>query len=292
MNILIDTLVDTHCHIDFAVFDKDRDQILWRATALGVKTIVVPSVSASSWQQTIEICAPRLSDEGALNTNTQGSLSTTAEGSIKSAVRGPAKLLLALGLHPIFIDQHQPQHLTELDILISQHSPIAVGEIGLDFFQRELDREKQFAYFTKQLIIAKRHALPVIIHNRKAHDECIRLLSEHQLKGGIIHAFNGSIQQAEKYIELGFLLGFGGMLTYQHSRKLRQLAKTLPIDSLVLETDAPDMTVSQHAGQRNSPEYLPLILKELAEIRQMKISDVAQACTQNFRNVFFGQNSS
>ncbi|MFT5137591.1 MAG: TatD DNase family protein [Arenicella sp.] len=282
MNILIDTLVDTHCHIDFAVFDEDRDQILCRATALGVKTIVVPAVSASSWQQTIEICAPRLADEGALNTNTQGLL--------KPAVQGSANLLLALGLHPMFIDQHQPQHLTELDVLIGQHSPIAVGEIGLDFFQRELDREKQLAYFTKQLIIAKRHALPVIIHNRKAHDQCIKLLSQHQVKGGIIHAFNGSIQQAEKYIELGFLLGFGGMLTYQRSRKLRQLAKTLPIDSLVLETDAPDMTVSQHAGQRNSPEYLPLILKELAEIKQMKTSDVAQACTQNFRKVFFGQN--
>ncbi|MFT5612458.1 MAG: TatD DNase family protein [Polaribacter sp.] len=282
MNIPIDTLVDTHCHIDFAVFDEDRDQILCRAMALGVKTIVVPAVSANSWQQTIEICAPRLAAEGALI--------STAEGSIKTAVQDSAKLLLALGLHPIFIDQHQPQHLTELDILIGQHSPIAVGEIGLDFFQRESDREKQLVYFTKQLIIAKRHALPVIIHNRKAHDECINLLRQHQLKGGIIHAFNGSIQQAEKYIELGFLLGFGGMLTYQRSRKLRQLAKTLPIDSLVLETDAPDMTVSQHAGQRNSPEYLPLILRELAEIKQMNTSELAQACTQNFKNVFFGQN--
>ena len=271
MNILVDTLIDTHCHIDFAVFDEDRDQVLCHAAALGVRTILVPAVSASSWQQTIKICSPRLND---------------AKGLLKPQTDGSAKLLLALGLHPIFIDQHQPQHLTELDALISQHSPIAVGEIGLDFFQRELDREKQVAYFTKQLIIAKRHALPVIIHNRKAHDECIKLLGQHKLKGGIIHAFNGSIQQAEKYIELGYLLGFGGMLTYQRSRKLRQLAKALPIDSLVLETDAPDMTVSQHAGQRNSPQYLPLILKELAEIKQMNASDVAQACTQNFNNVF------
>ena len=271
MNILIDTLIDTHCHIDFAVFDEDREQILCHAAALGVKTIVVPAVSASSWQQTIKICSQRLID---------------AEGSLKSNAEGSATLLLALGLHPIFIEQHQPQHLTELDVLISQHSPIAVGEIGLDFFQKELDREKQLAYFAKQLIIAKRHALPVIIHNRKAHDECIKLLSQHKLKGGIIHAFNGSIQQAEKYIELGYLLGFGGMLTYQRSRKLRQLAKALPINSMVLETDAPDMTVSQHAGQRNSPEYLPLVLEELAEIKQMNTSELAQVCTQNFNNIF------
>ena len=282
MNILIDTLIDTHCHIDFAVFDQDREQILCRAATLGVKTIVVPAVSASSWQQTIKICSPRLNDA-------EGSLKPPAQGCLKSNAEGSAKLLLALGLHPIFIDQHQPQHLTELDTLISQHSPIAVGEIGLDFFQRELDREKQLAYFAKQLIIAKHHALPAIIHNRKAHDECIKLLSQHQLKGGIIHAFNGSIQQAEKYIELGYLLGFGGMLTFQRSRKLRQLAKALPIDSLVLETDAPDMTVAQHAGQRNSPEYLPLILEELAEIKQMNTSDVARACTQNFNNIFLSE---
>lgn len=266
MNIRVHTLIDTHCHIDFSVFDDDRDQVLCQAATLGVQTIVVPAVSASTWQKTIQICSPN---------------SAKAEAS---------ELLLALGLHPIFIAKHQPQHLTELDALISQHKPIAIGEIGLDFYQKELDREKQLAYFEKQLIIAKRHHLPVIIHNRKAHDECIKLLNQHKLKGGIIHAFNGSIQQAEKYSELGYLLGFGGMLTYQRSRKLRQLAKNLPISSIVLETDAPDMTVAQHAGQRNSPEYLPMVLQELAEIKQMNPSDIAQICTQNFTKVFLDQN--
>ena len=209
-NTLVDELIDTHCHIDFAVFDEDREQVLRHAATLGVKTIVVPAVSADSWQQTIQICSP--------NSVTARPLKPQAEGSFKSEAEGSSKLLLALGLHPIFIEQHQPQHLTELDTLVSQHSPIAIGEIGLDFFQKELDREKQLAYFSKQLIIAKRHHLPVIIHNRKAHDECIKLLSQHKLKGGIIHAFNGSIQQAEKYIELGYLLGFGGMLTYHRSQ--------------------------------------------------------------------------
>ena len=289
-NTLVDELIDTHCHIDFAVFDEDREQVLQRAATLGVKTIVVPAVSASSWQKTIRVCSPQLDAEESLIPPAEGPLKLEAEGSFKPQAEGSSKLLLALGLHPIFIEQHQPQHLTELDTLVSQHSPIAVGEIGLDFFQKELDREKQLAYFSKQLIIAKRHHLPVIIHNRKAHDECIKLLSLHKLKGGIIHAFNGSIQQAEKYIELGYLLGFGGMLTYQRSRKLRQLAKALPINSIVLETDAPDMAVSLHAGQRNSPEYLPMILAELAEIKQMKTSEIARACTQNFANVFLDQN--
>ena len=256
------------------MFDDDRNQVLRQSAMLGVQTIVVPSVSASNWQKTIDVC-------------TQAS---NARALAASETEQVPKLLLALGLHPVFIDQHQPQHLTELDSLIHQYKPIAVGEIGLDFYLKDLDRDKQIAYFNSQLIIAKRHLLPVIIHNRKAHDECIELLTQHQLKGGIIHAFNGNIAQAEKYIELGFLLGFGGMLTFQRSTKLRKLAATLPIDSIVLETDAPDMTVSQHTGNRNSPEYLPLILEELAEIKKMDSREIARLCTQNFTHLFLNQN--
>ncbi|MEM7359439.1 MAG: TatD family hydrolase [Pseudomonadota bacterium] len=255
------TLIDTHCHLDFSEFDQDRDQVIKQAAASGVTTIIVPAVTQATWPRTIETCRTQTGQHG-------------------------VRLLLALGMHPMFIEQHQPQHLTELDQVIEQHQPIAVGEIGLDFYSTDADHDKQTAYFTKQLIIAKRHDLPVIIHNRKAHDQCISLLREHQPRGGIVHAFNGSLQQAEKYIEMRFLLGFGGMLTFERSRKLRALAEALPLQSIVLETDAPDMTVSQHRGERNSPEYLPYVMEALAEIKNMAASQVAETSCQNVLRVF------
>ena len=249
-------LIDTHCHIDFDDFDNDRDLIIQSANNLGVLDIIVPSVSKSSWQKTIRVCA------------------------------NIDQCHLALGLHPVFIKQHQPQHLIELDRLVGTYSPIAIGEIGLDYYLKDLDKQKQYAYFSKQLIIAKQHDLPVIIHNRKAHDDCIKLLTEIGINKGIIHAFNGSIQQAEKYIELGFLLGFGGMLTFERSTKLRKLVKQIPLESIVLETDAPDMTVKQHKGERNSPHYLPFILQSIAQIKECSEHHIARCTTTNAQNLF------
>ncbi|GHA03917.1 hypothetical protein GCM10008090_11480 [Arenicella chitinivorans] len=259
-------MIDTHCHLDFPDFDPDRGAVLESCCQHGVFDIIVPAVSADTWRRTREICQDRHTSLGQL------------------------RLHLALGLHPLFIDQHQPQHLSELDHLIAQHRPVAIGEIGLDFHRigkRAVnDPDKQLAFFDKQLMIAKQHALPVIIHNRKAHDPCLSLLAQTGLSGGIIHAFNGSIQQAQRYIDLGFLLGFGGMLTFTRSRKLRELARQLPLDTIVLETDAPDMTVSAHHGERNSPAYLHFVRDTLAEIKQVSPAEVARVTTNNVRRVF------
>jgi TatD DNase family protein len=186
----------------------------------------------------------------------------------------------------MFIEHHQPHHLNELSRLVKDHRPIAIGEIGLDFYNNQADREKQLVYFDKQLIIAKQSRLPVIIHNRKAHDECIKLLQKHNLVGGIIHAFNGSLQQAKKYTDMGFLLGFGGMLTFERSRKLRELARAIPLQHIALETDAPDMTVCQHQGQRNSPAYLNYVLDAIAEIKQVDKHLVAQTTSRSIENLF------
>ena len=249
-------IIDSHCHIDFAKFDRDRQQVLQNAYDNGVKHIIVPAVAQNSWQTTIKTCAQY------------------------------DQLSLALGLHPFFIDQHQTEHLTELETAISKYKPIAIGEIGLDFYLPELDKNKQLRFFEAQLTLAEQFELPVILHVRKAHDETIKLLQKHSVKGGIAHAFNGSIQQAEKYIELGFKLGFGGMLTYQRSNKLRHLAEQLPLDSIVLETDAPDMTVSQHQGERNSPEYLPYVLQALGTIKKQPLSKIATITSDNIKQLF------
>lgn len=249
-------IIDSHCHIDFAAFDNDRQQVLQRAYDNGVKHVIVPAVAQNSWQTTIETC------------------------------KQYDHLHLALGLHPVFINQHHDEHLFELEEVIAQYKPIAIGEIGLDFYLKDLDKTKQIEYFEAQLDLANQYQLPVILHIRKAHNETLKLLQQYQPKGGIAHAFNGSIQQAHKYIELGFKLGFGGMLTYQRSNKLRALAEQLPLKSIVLETDSPDMTVSQHQGERNSPEYLPHVLQEIAELKNLTIEEVAETTCSNIKQTF------
>ncbi len=244
-------LVDTHCHLDVADFDIDRDQILARCRQHGVNRIVVPGIHAAGWDGLITMCHRE-----------QG-------------------LYPALGLHPIYLDQHRDKDLVELEERVVRHRPLAVGEIGLDYYVESLSKNRQQFLLEQQLDIAQRAALPVILHVRKAHDQIIATLRRITVHGGICHAFNGSLQQAHHYIDLGFKLGFGGMLTYERSRKLRRLARDIPLTAIVLETDAPDMTVASHRGERNSPEYLPECLTALAGVRGEEPATVAKQTTQN-----------
>jgi TatD DNase family protein len=195
----------------------------------------------------------------------------------------------AYGLHPVYVDQHADDDLVELETRLKTSNPIAVGEIGLDFlFKKDLteqNKERQQNLFEAQLKLAQSNSLPVILHVRKAHDLVLSTLSHIPVKGGICHAFNGSMEQAHHYIALGFKLGFGGMLTYERSNKLHRLAKELPIESIVLETDAPDMTGSNHHGERNSPEYLPECLTALAQLRDEDVNTIAEQTTANAKAV-------
>ncbi len=244
-------LIDTHCHLDVAAFDDDRPAVLARARAAGVSRIVVPGITAEGWQGLLSLCE----DEDGLYS--------------------------ALGLHPVFLDQHRPDDLRALETAIARHAPVAVGEIGLDFYLPALDVERQKALFEAQLHIARDAGLPVLLHVRKAHDDTLALLRRTRVTGGICHAFNGSQQQARQYIDLGFKLGFGGMLTYDRSHKLHRLARDLPLEALVLETDAPDMPPASHQGRRNSPEYLPEVLRALARLREEDAADITAQTTAN-----------
>ena len=248
-------LIDTHCHLDFAEFLHDRNDVLTSARNANVSTIIIPAVKRATWETLIAMC-----DQS-------------------------AELHYALGLHPVFIEQHSLEQAGELPNFLAETNPVAVGEIGLDFYDRSLDRSKQIEIFQQQLQAAQDAKLPVILHVRKAHDEVLAQLQDIPVVGGIVHAFNGSMQQANKYQQLNFKFGFGGMLTFERSVKLRQLAKELPLESIVLETDAPDMTVAQHHGERNSPAYLPYCLQALAQVKLLEIEDVASCTTQNARNV-------
>ena len=249
-------LVDTHCHLDVEAFDGDRWQVLERARQQGVGRMVVPAVDAAHWTGLIRLC------------------------------RSQRGLFPALGLHPVYLPVHKQAHLSALESEVERQRPVAVGEIGLDYFVRELDRDRQQWFLEAQLEVARNADLPVILHVRKAHDQMLSTLRRIRVRGGTAHAFNGSLQQARQYIEMGFKLGFGGTLTYQRSHRIRRLARELPLNAIVLETDAPDMVVAAHHGERNSPEYLPHCLRALADVRGEDPTVLAQQTTANACEVF------
>ncbi len=252
------SLVDTHCHIDVEDFEHDREAVLQRAERVGVTKIVVPGFEATRFGRLLEICRVN-------------------------------RLYPALGLHPIYLERHQPSHIQELERLVAEHCPVAIGEVGLDYFVADPDERGQQRLFEIQVRIAEAAGLPLLLHIRKAHDPVLAILRRVRFsRGGVAHAFNGSLQQAEQFVGLGFKLGFGGVMTYDRARKIRGLARTLPLSALVLETDAPDLPPARHHGERNSPENLPLILHTLAELRGDDPDVVAAATTRNAETVIPG----
>ena len=259
---------DSHCHLNFPDFDPDRDQILRQCVSLGVESLCIPATRFSDWVPLLQTASTK--------------------------VRNQPQLHIALGLHPCFENDHQPEYLEALERwLAEQKSQIAaIGETGLDFYDRQMtkkQRQSQLYFFTGQVKLACKHQLPLIIHARKSHDQILKILRQHHpVKGGIIHAFSGSGQQANQYIDLNFKLGFGGGITYPRARKTRQLAASLPLESIVLETDAPDMPLQGFQGQRNSPEHIPAVAQCLASLRPESLQQIAAVTTANCQTLFYG----
>lgn len=245
-------IIDSHCHLDFPVFDATRRQLVKNAQAAGVSHIVIPGVMYQDFQRVIDIASiyPHVS--------------------------------FALGLHPCFMQKHSLSELRPLAECIATHPVCAVGEIGLDFYIEGYDSVAQIALLKAQLKIAKANQLPVLLHVRKAHDSMLKTLREIKFEqGGIVHAFSGSASQAERYVQLGFKLGFGGTLTYPRANKIRGLAASLPLESIVLETDAPDMPLFGRQGEPNRPEFLADVLHELVRLRSEPIETIAAITSTN-----------
>jgi len=250
------TFIDSHCHFDFPVFDGDRDALIAECKILGINRFIIPGTTAARFNDLLTLS------------------------------KQYASIHAALGLHPYFMDQHTAADLVRLDELLLKRDVCAVGEIGLDFYLPNADKIAQIDLFTAQLMLAKQHQLPVILHVRKAYDEMTKLLRDHQFtRGGIVHAFTGSMQQAERYIELGFCLGLGGSLTYPRANKVRKMVAALPDRSIVLETDSPDMPLAGYQGQRNTPVQLVKVAQSLAELRQQTCDEVAQYTSANVKRV-------
>jgi TatD DNase family protein len=212
---------------------------------------------------------------------------------VKALAHGAGNCCYALGIHPIFVPAAEENDLDLLRTTVSEAIAdprfVAIGEIGLDFFIPGLDtgelREKQDRFYSEQLKIARDFGLPVLLHVRRSQDVILKYLRRIDVAGGIAHAFNGSFQQAEEFVRRGFMLGFGGAMTFTRALQIRRLATELPETALVLETDAPDISPAWVHPGRNSPEQLPQIGQVLAELRGMPESDIAHQTSANARSV-------
>lgn len=249
-------LIDSHVHLDDSRFDTDRDEVVQRARAAGVTAQVVPAVTAGGWENLRDLAA-RYDDAWP-----------------------------AYGLHPMFLDQHQPEHLQQLDAWLHANRAVAVGECGLDYYLTELDRDTQHFYFTGQLRIARDHDLPVIIHARRAVEDVILAIRACGGLRGVVHSYAGSVEQARQLADLGFLIGLGGPLTYSRAKRLRRLVVEIPLHNLLLETDAPDQPAAEHRGQRNEPAYLTTVAQCVAQLRDESVEHIAAATSANARRLF------
>lgn len=250
-------LIDSHCHLDAAEFDPDRDEVVARAWDKGVAAIVVPAVERRNFAAVAALC------------------------------RSEPRCFPAYGIHPMYADQAEDEDLAVLRQMLGTGA-VAVGEIGLDYFVEPRDEARQLRFFIAQLKIARELELPVILHVRRAIDPILRELRRYQVPGGIAHAFNGSFQQAQEFIKLGFALGFGGAMTYEKARHLRALASQLPLESMVLETDAPDIAPEWKWKQRNEPGELGAIAAVLARLRQQELGEIISVTGNNLLRVLPG----
>lgn len=251
-------LIDTHCHLDAAEFDADREAVHAAARAAGVETIVVPAVEVSAFARTRE-----------------------------TVLRYPG-CVAAYGIHPLYVMQAADDDLAALRQWLLAERPVAVGEIGLDLYVADIDPARQEHFFVEQLRLARDFDLPVLLHVRRAVDVVLKQLRRFKVRGGIAHAFNGSRQQADEFIKLGFALGFGGAMTYDGSTRIRELARHLPLEAIVLETDAPDIPPAWLNGSRNTPAELPRIAAVLAELRELPVAELAHRTAANARAVLPG----
>jgi TatD DNase family protein len=250
--------IDTHCHLDAEAFDADRVAVVARACAAGVGRIVVPAIEAANFD------------------------------AVRALAHGQ-RLHYALGIHPLCVDRAEAADLDRLQQALQRHRDdprlVAVGEIGLDHFVAGTDRARQQAFYVAQLKLARDAALPVLLHVRRSADALLHGLRRIEVRGGIAHAFNGSVVQATAFVDRGFKLGFGGAMTFDRALRIRRLAAGVPEHAVVLETDAPDIppqwlyrTAAQRAAgavARNEPAELPRIAATLAELRGWSLEHTA-----------------
>ncbi len=257
---------DSHCHLDFSEFKHQREQLIQACLTQGIHRIIVPSIAPNNWQSVLNL----------VNNNKKAS---------------PIKLMPCLGIHPWYLENLSDNDLEQLKELVAKNSTniFAIGETGIDgVIAKEQDNlTKQKDFFSYQLTLANQYKLPVIVHHRRSHQDIVPMLKSAKVnRGGIVHAFSGSFQQACDYIDLGFKLGIGGTITYPRAEKTIKAIKRLPLESLVLETDAPSMPLHGYQGQDNSPLRITEVFEHLATIRSESKIELAEQIEANINAIF------
>lgn len=249
-------LTDSHCHLDAPEFDADRAAVIARAREAGVSRQVIPAITAHNWPVLRALCQEH-------------------DG-----------LFAAYGMHPMFLSAHRPQHVPQLREWLERERPVAVGECGLDYFIPDPDVEAQRFYFDAQLALAREFNLPLIVHARRSVDDVIAALRGVGGLRGVVHSFSGSPEQARQLWKLDFMIGLGGPVTHERAQRLRKLVSTMPLEYLLLETDAPDQPDAGIRGQRNEPARLSFICDIIAGLRNMERDELAQQTSRNAERLF------
>lgn len=252
-------MIDSHCHLDFPHFDQDRDAVLARAVESGVIAIVNPGTDLESSRRAVE-------------------LAERYEG-----------VYAAVGVHPHDAFSLDRQTLAELRQLASHPQVVAIGEIGLDYYRDLSPRAQQRAAFDDQLALATELELPAIIHQRESAVDVMSALREWATDdhlGCVLHAFSGDMEMAEEAVALGFFIGVGGPLTFKNARRLPEIVVELPLNRLLIETDAPYLTPHPYRGKRNEPAYVALVAERLAQLRGLPPDELSRQLTDNTRSLF------
>ena len=251
-------MIDTHSHFYLPDFQEDFQAVVDRCKSVGIEKIYLPAIDSSTHDAMMALAAAQ-----------------------------PGWCIPMMGLHPCYVTADYQQEMSLVETLLSKQSFAAIGEIGLDFYHSTEFKQEQIDVFVRQMNLAMQYDLPIVIHSRSSMDECIKLIDEHG-KGrikGIFHCFGGDERQARKIIDLGFMLGIGGVVTYKNAG-LAKLIETLPLDALVLETDAPYLTPVPFRGKRNESSYLTYVAAKIAEIKGLTIEEVVLATTNNSKKIF------
>ncbi len=249
-------LIDSHAHLEMKEFDADRREVIERAGLAGVDCIITVGTNAGLSRKALSIA------------------------------RQYKNIYATVGVHPHDAARAGEKTLDELKTLASDPKVVAYGEIGLDYFRNISPREKQIEMFTRQLELASELKLPVIIHDRDAHEQTLRLVKASSIRSGVFHCFSGDWTMARQCIDLGFFISIPGVVTFDKSGVLRDVVRHAPLDSILLETDCPYLTPAPHRGKRNEPSFIVHTAKKVAEIRGQEWEEVAGAAAANTRKLF------
>ena len=253
-------LIDTHCHLDFGQFDADRDAVIERARDQGISRIIVPAVDLPGCQGVIHLA------------------------------ESYEEVYAAVGIHPNSSANWQDSWLDRIRGLADHPKVVAIGEIGLDYYREHSPHEIQQKAFSAQLELAAEVGLPVIIHNRKASNDVLTFLERSTLSDsqnkGVLHSFSGDWETAQAALELGYFLGFTGPVTFKNADSLRTVAKLVPLNRLLVETDSPFLAPQKYRGRRNEPSYVSLVVDQLAALHDVTVAELTRITTNNAAALF------